>query len=150
EETSSILIDEEKTAPPTKQPETRTASPVTFSNSTGAATAIVRPTTVPVEPVEQSAAPNASISRPTSNVVEAALTRVRRASENANRAMLPRIGPSPAGQPAAKPALALDREATARAIEIDLDTKPINDSAPERVVVSAPRPQEAEETKVKP
>lgn len=149
EEITSISPEEESPSPSIKQSETRTATPATFSNSTGAATGIARPTTVPIEQVEQPSAPNVSISRPTSNLVEAALTRVRRASENANRAMLPRIGPSPVTQPATKPALTVDREATARAIEIDLESKPLNDSTPEKIRVPAPRPQEAEEVKVK-
>src|SRR6185369_6901630 len=49
------------------------------------------------------------------HIVEAALTRVRRASENASRAALPKIEPvRPISQTSP---LALDKEATARALE---------------------------------
>lgn len=53
--------------------------------------------------------------RSSDTIVEAALTRVRRASENASRAALPKIEPV---RPMAQTApLAMDREATARALE---------------------------------
>lgn len=147
EDSAPILsVDDEKVISPEKQPETRTGTSITFSNSAGVATSIARPTTVPTEPIDS---PSASISRPTSNLVEAALTRVRRASENANRAMLPRIGPPPTGQSTSAPAIALDKEATARAIEVELDSKPVDDSAPERIRIPASRPHEIEERQIR-
>jgi uncharacterized RDD family membrane protein YckC len=57
------------------------------------------------------------VSRPQNEpnpIVQAALTRVRRATENASRAALPKIEPA---RPMNKSSLALDREATARALE---------------------------------
>jgi uncharacterized RDD family membrane protein YckC len=54
--------------------------------------------------------------RSSSNIVEAALTRVKRASENASRAALPKIEPA---RPVTVPqmTLSVDRQATARALE---------------------------------
>ncbi len=66
-------------------------------------TAIARPTTLREE-------------RSHTQVKEAALDRVRKASENASRAMLPQIGLSTAKSPTQSPIM-LDREATARALE---------------------------------
>lgn len=63
-------------------------------------------------------------------IVEAALTRVRRASENASRAALPRIEPARAAQPAAKGSLAIDKEATARALEPAADPRQTPELAP--------------------
>jgi len=74
--------------------------------------------------------------------VEAALTRVKRASENASRAALPKIEPARSIQ--APVSLALDREATARALapapEIESRTEP----AP------APRPELVQSPVIKP
>ncbi|HKP85429.1 MAG TPA: RDD family protein [Blastocatellia bacterium] len=74
--------------------------------------------------------------RSSETIVEAALTRVRRASENASRAALPKIEPArPVAQTAS---LVMDKEATARALEpapeitrqASLDTLPLAEIAP--------------------
>lgn len=65
-----------------------------------------------------------STGRANTSIVEAALTRVRKASENASRAALPKIEPVRAAQPGAKSSLALDREATARVLEPATEIKP--------------------------
>jgi uncharacterized RDD family membrane protein YckC len=62
--------------------------------------------------------------RANNSIVEAALTRVRKASENASRAALPKIEPVRAAQPGAKTSLALDKEATARVLEPAAEIKP--------------------------
>jgi uncharacterized RDD family membrane protein YckC len=73
-------------------------------------------------PADRDAAPALSsraASRANNTIVEAALTRVRRASENASRASLPKIESArPLGT------LALDKEATARALEPMVETSP--------------------------
>lgn len=61
--------------------------------------------------------PSRSNGRANNSIVEAALTRVRRASENASRAALPKIEPVRPAQQSAKGSLAVDREATARVLE---------------------------------
>ena len=63
-----------------------------------------------------SAAPARTAPRTNDNIVEAALTRVRRATENASRASLPKIEPARPVQ-TAKGSIVVDREATARALE---------------------------------
>jgi uncharacterized RDD family membrane protein YckC len=65
--------------------------------------------------------------------VEAALTRVKRASENASRAALPKIEPARSIQTPVS--LALDREATARALAPSPETEPRTEPVP------APRPE---------
>jgi uncharacterized RDD family membrane protein YckC len=72
----------------------------------------------------QPAQPSRSTGRANTSIVEAALTRVRRASENASRAALPKIEPARPVQPSATGALALDREATARVLEPAAEIKP--------------------------
>ncbi|HXG92974.1 MAG TPA: RDD family protein [Blastocatellia bacterium] len=72
-------------------------------------------------------------------IVEAALRRVRRATENANRAALPKIEPVPPIQPSTKGALAVDREATARALEREPEV------APEARARTAPLPEVVKE-----
>lgn len=116
-----------------KQSGNRVETQSSPSTSTGTAASIARPTAV--EQTEKPPTSSEPIGRPTSNVVEAALTRVRRASENANRAMLPRIGPS-STQAATKPALSLDKQATARAIEIEEVSRPVEESASVRLPAS--------------
>src|SRR4030095_1462988 len=54
--------------------------------------------------------------RSSTNIVEAALTRVKRASENASRAALPKIEPARSVQASTQGSLAVDRHATARAL----------------------------------
>jgi uncharacterized RDD family membrane protein YckC len=55
----------------------------------------------------------------TSNaIVEAALTRVRRATENASRASLSRIEPARPAHQNSTPSMVIDKQATARALEI--------------------------------
>ncbi len=71
-----------------------------------------------VEPAagSASAAPARTAPRTNDNIVEAALTRVKRATENASRASLPKIEPARPVQ-TAKSSIIVDREATARALE---------------------------------
>ena len=68
----------------------------------------------PHQHVETSAT---SIRRPSNIIVEAALTRVKRASENASRAALPKIEPARPAQVSTPVSLAVDRQATARALD---------------------------------
>jgi uncharacterized RDD family membrane protein YckC len=66
--------------------------------------------------------------------VEAALTRVKRASENASRAALPKIEPARPIQPT-QGSLAVDRQATARALD------PVPEIEPSIAFTPAPRPE---------
>jgi uncharacterized RDD family membrane protein YckC len=86
--------------------------------------------------VEPGPTSSTGIDRRSSNIiVEAALTRVRRASEIANRAALPKIEPARSIQGSAQVALGVDRQATARALEPSAEIVPTVESAP------APRPE---------
>lgn len=80
-------------------------------------------------------APATSTRRSSSNIVEAALTRVKRASENASRAALPKIEPARPMQASPQVSLAMDREATARALE------PIPEIEPRVEFAPAPKPE---------
>jgi uncharacterized RDD family membrane protein YckC len=89
------------------------------------------------EPLKQSS--SRTDQRSSDTIVEAALTRVRRASENASRAALPKIEPV---RPVAQTApLGIDKEATARALEPSPEitqrtrpsTLPLSDVAPTRI-----------------
>jgi uncharacterized RDD family membrane protein YckC len=73
--------------------------------------------------------------------VEAALTRVKRASENASRAALPKIEPARSIQP--QVSLALDREATARALAPAPEMEPRTEPLP-------PRPELVESQVIRP
>ena len=79
--------------------------------------------------------PATPIRRSSTNIVEAALTRVKRASENASRAALPKIEPARSVQASPQVSLAVDRQATARA----LDPSPEIESRVE--FTPAPRPE---------
>jgi uncharacterized RDD family membrane protein YckC len=98
------------------------------------------------ESIRQPAAAVASVRRSSTNIVEAALTRVKRASENASRAALPKI--EPARSIHAPVSLALDREATARALapapEIEPRTEPVPVPRPELVQSPIIRPARIE------
>jgi uncharacterized RDD family membrane protein YckC len=82
--------------------------------------------------------------RPSNTIVEAALVRVKRATENASRAALPKIEPRPL--PSRVAALLMDREATARALEpateiertIDVTPAPVPEAI--QPVISKPSP----------
>jgi uncharacterized RDD family membrane protein YckC len=101
-----------------------------------------------VEPGAGSAAPARTASRTNDNIVEAALTRVRRATENASRASLPKIEPARPVQ-TAKSSIIVDREATARALEPrPLEPRPLEptvDMTPKTRLVTTPLPRIAEE-----
>ena len=84
------------------------------------------------------AAPARSAPRTNDTIVEAALTRVRRATENASRASLPKIEPARPTQPAKSPII-VDREATARALE------PAVEMPPKTKLVTTPLPRIAQE-----
>jgi uncharacterized RDD family membrane protein YckC len=97
------------------------------------------------EPLKQSS--SRTDQRSSDTIVEAALTRVRRASENASRAALPKIEPV---RPMAQTSpLGIDKEATARALEPSPEitqrarpsTLPLPDVAPTRIT----RPEITEE-----
>ncbi|HSE35782.1 MAG TPA: RDD family protein [Blastocatellia bacterium] len=74
--------------------------------------------------------------RSSNNIVEAALTRVKRASENASRASLPKIEPARSIQTTTQGSLAVDRQATARAL-----VDPLPDIEPSVQFTPAPRPE---------
>ena len=78
-------------------------------------------------------------------IVQAALSRARRASENASRAALPRIESNRALSPAAKNSFAIDREATARVLEPapELSTA-VADSLPADSVAPVTKPERVE------
>ena len=73
--------------------------------------------------------------RSSNNIVEAALTRVKRASENASRAALPKIEPARSIQPTTQGSLAVDRHATARALD------PVTEIEPSVEFKPTPRPE---------
>jgi uncharacterized RDD family membrane protein YckC len=77
-------------------------------------------------PIERTEMPAASARRTSSNIVEAALIRVKRASENASRAALPKIEPVRTMPASTQVGLAIDRQATARALEPapEIESKP--------------------------
>ena len=79
------------------------------------------PNSIPVRTGSTDQPPSSANStrRSSNNIVEAALTRVKRASENASRAALPKIEPARPIQSSTQVALAVDRQATARALEPD-------------------------------
>ncbi len=74
--------------------------------------------------------------RPSSQVREAAIARARRASEQANRAALPKIEPARPIQQPTTGAMAIDREATARALDPDDDIRPDTRTNPQTRVQS--------------
>ena len=82
--------------------------------------------------------------RSSNNIVEAALTRVKRATENASRAALPKIEPARSVQPSTQVSMAVDRQATARALE------PIPEIEPAVELAPAPRPEVVQPRFVKP
>jgi uncharacterized RDD family membrane protein YckC len=88
---------------------------------------------------DSSFARNHAARKETNTIVQAALTRVRRATENANRASLQKIDPARTAQPSPKTALAMDREATARALE------PAADLAPRATIFTPPLPELADD-----
>jgi uncharacterized RDD family membrane protein YckC len=82
--------------------------------------------------------------RSSNHIVEAALTRVRRASENASRAALPKIEPvRPITQTSP---LALDKEATAR--ELEPSPEITRQSRPEPITLSKPAPSPVAKTAI--
>lgn len=88
---------------------------------------------------QQPASHAAAMKRSTNNIVEAALIRVKRASENASRAALPKIEPARSIQGGL---LAVDREATARALEPAIEVEPRDDfrAIPMPEVIQPPIP----------
>jgi uncharacterized RDD family membrane protein YckC len=82
-------------------------------------------------------------------IVQAALSRARRASENASRAALPRIESNRALPSAAKNSFAIDREATARVLEPAPEpSTAVADSLPADSVAPATKPERVEPTPV--
>ncbi len=86
--------------------------------------------TIAAEPPGESTSP-ASARRTSSNIVEAALSRVKRASQNASRAALPKIEPARPIQASSQAGLVLDRRATARALDPIPEIQPRAHLAPE-------------------
>ena len=95
---------------------------------------IARTTSPRTESNQQQPALAGSGRRSSNNIVEAALTRVKRASENASRAALPKIEPARPIQPT-QGSLAVDRQATARALD------PVPEIEPSISFTPAPRPE---------
>lgn len=87
------------------------------------------------EVLDRPATPVVSARRTSTNIVEAALNRVKRASEHASRAALPKIEPVRPMPTGAQAVRALDREATARALE----PAPVFEQKPEPF--ASPRPE---------
>ncbi len=84
----------------------------------------------------QPAAAVATSGRRTSiNIVEAALTRVKRATENASRAALPKIEPARSIQASNPVSMAVDRQATARALD------PVPEVEPSFEIAPTPQPE---------
>lgn len=92
----------------------------------------------------QPESPATTTRRSSTNIVEAALTRVKRASENASRAALPKIEPARSVQAATQVSLAVDRQATARALD------PAPEIESRAVFTPAPRPEVVQSPIVKP
>jgi hypothetical protein len=86
----------------------------------------------------------ASGRRSSNNIVEAALTRVKRATENASRAALPKIEPARSIQASTQVSLAVDRQATARALD------PVPEIEPTVELTPAPRPEVVQPPVMKP
>lgn len=87
-------------------------------------------------PRPESNQPAAPSGRRSSNtIVEAALTRVKRATENASRAALPKIEPARSIHSSTQVSLAVDRRATARALD------PVPEIEPTVEVTPAPWPE---------
>lgn len=95
-------------------------------------------------PLERTPMPAASVRRTSNNIVEAALNRVKRASENASRAALPKIEPARTMPASSQAGLAIDRQATARALEpapeIESNPEPAPSPRPELVQSQFTRP----------
>lgn len=96
------------------------------------------------ESSQPATSPATSARRSSNNIVEAALIRVKRASENASRAALPKIEPARSIQASTQVTLAVDRQATAR----QLDPAPELESRVE--FTPAPRPEVAQPPIIKP
>ncbi|MGA9771436.1 MAG: RDD family protein [Blastocatellia bacterium] len=133
-QTTALDVEPSTGAAAVRQPDLRSRSRVATSREMHSA-----------EPLKQQ--PGRADHRSSDTIVEAALTRVRRASENASRAALPKIEPV---RPMAQTApLGIDKEATARALEPSPEitqqarpsTMPLPDIAPSRFT----RPEFAEE-----
>ena len=96
------------------------------------------------ESSQPATAPVTAARRSSNNIVEAALTRVKRASENASRAALPKIEPARSIQAGTQVSLAVDRQATALA----LDPAPEIETRLE--FTHAPRPEVLQPSIIKP
>jgi uncharacterized RDD family membrane protein YckC len=110
-----------------------------YARDAGVRNAVPRP-----ESNQTTTAPATAARRSSNNIVEAALTRVKRASENASRAALPKIEPARSIQAGAQVSLAVDRQATALA----LDPAPEIESRVE--FTPAPRPEVVQPPIIKP
>jgi uncharacterized RDD family membrane protein YckC len=110
-----------------------------YARNASVRNAIPRP-----ESNQPATAPATAARRSSNNIVEAALTRVKRASENASRAALPKIEPARSIQAGTQVSLAVDRQATARA----LDPAPEIESRVE--FTPAPRPEVVQPPIIKP
>ncbi|HLF84793.1 MAG TPA: RDD family protein [Blastocatellia bacterium] len=93
---------------------------------------------------QPAASPAASGRRSSNNIVEAALTRVKRATETASRAALPKIEPARSMHSSTQVSLAVDRQATARALD------PVPEIEPRVEFTPAPRPEVVQPPVMKP
>lgn len=120
-------------------------SPVFFSDD-------VYPRRRRTEANPRGAFPSASLQTASSNnpIVQAALSRARRASENASRASLPRIESSRPLPSASKNSFSIDREATARVLEAPPEISSLSSappvSLPEPAASPVPQPEPIEQT----
>ena len=87
------------------------------------------------------------VPRTSNAIVEAALSRVRRATENASRAALSRIEPVRSMHQNPAPSMSIDREATARALEVTIDMSPKPVISPSPVASARPQPQPKPQTR---
>jgi uncharacterized RDD family membrane protein YckC len=133
-----------------KIPEAPIASPETVVRAAGTS-ALQDPADIfyPTESMPRSVAARQEVSqaatsdgrRSSNNIVEAALIRVKRATENASRAALPKIEPARSIQPSQ--VLAVDRQATARALEPapEIEQRVEIAAAPAATPTPAPTPE---------
>jgi uncharacterized RDD family membrane protein YckC len=90
----------------------------------------LRPPAARPESSQRPGSPATTNRRSSDTIVEAALTRVRRASENASRAALPKIASARSVQAGTQVSLAVDRQATARALDPSLEIESKVEFAP--------------------
>ena len=139
-----------KSAPQTREPRTKGRNAIIAGNSS-------LDSNIGQEPPAQ------SVARSNHHIADAAIARVRRASEKANRALLPKIEPARPIQQGAKGAIVTDKQATARALEPAIEIKhrhdPIKEESskssassalPSRAMITAEAPRPLIESRLLP